>query len=617
MSFFTTPNEDQSEVRPEMQAQPPRAGFFKSWGYAWDEQVRTAATHGIENEMQKLDRAQWKSLKDAGVDNAPAIAPAAVRIWNTLMPGPAGYDAYKHENIAKFHAGDKPISLEEQQEIRDYDARIEELRVLHPSLNLKTSADMWGEVQQKAKQAEENMGKPRTLIGQVGMLGGGMAASLNPDSDPFNFITLPVGGAGKTVAQRIGVQAGAQGIIEGINQVTGVQEQRNLLGLESGFKDGAMRTGFAALGGGAAQGLFEGVGAGVRRLFTNSKKDPAPDPSILDRSEPSSNTPVVRQQQPVEAPDRRAQPSLARLPETILAAAQEASPHGTRAGARRTEEDMATVSEQLNDWAGPSPADVKPTGRAEGDTRPDIDVARELDPVAFRRVEQAASKIDQVRADMEADTRIPKRTISAMDKLTNQIREVDAKRRGLAKGSERVDSSAKGIKLRTQLNKLLKRAEENLPQEAYAKLVRTNSLQATIDEYTPLVERAVRRAQGKWDAAEVAKTNSKPGTKEGSEASPPAQTAPKQEVDVDERISAVKEEQAVLDKAVETYRSALAKVSKGDAKIEMAGRTVDIDKDTIRVMGRDGEEEITIRQLLEDNYKTEQELEAVSTCSIL
>lgn len=629
-SFFTEPSKEQTPVTPEQGAQVPRAGFFKSWGYAWDEQVRTAATHGIENEMQKLDRAQWKALKEAGVENAPAVAPHAVTLMNTLIPGPAGDDAYKHENVAKYYAGQTPISLEEQEEIKAYDARIMELREEHPDLNLMTTSEMWATVKQGAKDAEANMAKPRTAGGQVGMFLGGAVASMNPDSDPLNFLTLGVGGPGKTVAQRIGAQGALQGATESINQLTGVQEQRELLDLSHGLKDAATRVGFAVVGGAGFQGIMEGVGAGARRFFRDIPTDPAPPASILADSPPTSrrSAPASRRDFDIpDAPARGDRPSLARSPDTVLAMAREASPHGARAGSRRTESDMEAVAEQLDDWAGPTPSDVRPPGRAATDSRPAEVVARELDPVAFRRIEKAEMRVRDETQALLANPEVPKRTVTSLQRINEELDELHLQRdKGRAAGEVPKAVEEAIAAKNEQAFKLLNRASERLEQEAHQSLLRIAEQAQVRREYKPLVDRAIKRAEGEWDAPRSRQdSGDAPASKSVDDVIENVSAQPKAEAPlrdsrqsdlVDERVKALQEQQTVLDKAIENYRAALAKVSQGDAKVEYAGRELDLDKDTIRVMGQDGEKDITIRELLEDNYKTEQELEAVSTCSI-
>ena len=630
-SFFTEPSKEQPPVTPEQGAQVPRAGFFKSWGYAWDEQVRTAATHGIENEMQKLDRAQWKKLREAGVENVPAITERGVGAVTTYLPGPVA-ESYKYEKVAKFYAGQTPISLEEQEEIRAYDERIKALRETHPDLDLMTSAEMWESVNSAAKQAEANMARPRTFGGQIGMFFGGAVASLNPDSDPLNFLTLGVGGPGKTALQRIGAQGVAQGAVESLNQITGVQEQRELLGLSHGFKDAASRVGFAVVGGAGFQGIMEGVGAGARRFFRDTPTDPAPPASILADSVPASRESAPAPGKGFDIPDsppRGDRPSLARSPDTVLALAREASPHGARAGSRRTESDMEAVAEQLDDWAGPTPSDVRPPGRAATDSRPAVVVARELDPVAFRRIEKAELRLQEETQALLANPEVPKRTVTSLQRINEELDELHLQRdRGRTAGEvPQVVEEAIAAK-NEQAFKLLNRASERLDPEAYQSLTRIAQQAQVRREYKPLVDRAMKRAEGEWDAPRSKQEDrdafaprSADDAGESVATQPPTEgkaslRVSKQSDIVDERVRALQEQQAVLDKAIESYRTALAKISQGDAKIEYAGRELDLDKDTIRVMGQDGEKDITIRELLEDNYKTEQELEAVSTCSI-
>ena len=79
-------------------------------------------------------------------------------------------------------------------------------------------------------------------------------------------MTLGMGGFGPTVVKRISTEMGVQAGIEAQNQFFGVAENRRLLGLKHTGGDMAFHIAAASVGGGAFRGLFEGVGAGLKKI---------------------------------------------------------------------------------------------------------------------------------------------------------------------------------------------------------------------------------------------------------------------------------------------------------------------------------------------------------------
>ena len=620
MSFFTEPAKEQPSADAAV-AEVPRAGFFKSWEYAYKAQVAGAATHGIENEMQKLDREQMLMLKDAGVENMPAFSPNSVGWLTSVIPGPSA-DSDFYRGVAENMYGER--DLETQERMQDYDTRIEELRAKRPDLELRTSVEMFQEVQKRAQEFAIKEAGPKTIRGWVGTLGGGMVGSLNPDSDPLNFTTLGVGGVGKTAAKRIASQAGAQGVIEGLNQITGVQEQRELLGLDYGLKDGIVRTGTAMLGGAAFQSIGEGLAIGARRLFRSKPTDPAPDASILPDSvvlKDDSAVPVRR----VAADPEVAATRLARDPSSYIELIHLKSPHGAGKGRERTEIDIKVVRDQLDDFSGPSPVDVQPPRSGEAPVG-SVEAARAVDPDAFRRLDTLLVKARDMAEELKE---LPKRTVSAVRKNSEALIKAERKA-AFATGKERTGLKKQIRKLMKQRQDLVNRNTKKLSPEQAAVLRSAVKTEDGMREIEPLIERAYARASGKWDGQDVgspAGIDQKGGV--GSVKDSPNERVGKtkredldpvvHETVADKRIQDVLDQQDILTKALDAYRGALGKVTKGDdSKISVTGyeRKLDIDKETVNVFDEDGNPKaITLRELLEENYKAEQELEAVSTCS--
>jgi hypothetical protein len=117
--------------------------------------------------------------------------------------------------------------------------------------------------------------------------------------DPVNLAamaaTAPIGGplAGP-VLKVVGRQALAGGLAQAAVEPF-VQPQRAELGLESGFKEGVINVGQAAIGGGALAGLFRGGAAAVRAVgrIGNAGEFTVPGPRRVDAAAPAEGRPVA------------------------------------------------------------------------------------------------------------------------------------------------------------------------------------------------------------------------------------------------------------------------------------------------------------------------------------
>lgn len=109
--------------------------------------------------------------------------------------------------------------------------------------------------------------------GTATQLIGGMAGAM---TDPATFLTLPVGGFGRTVGMKI--------LTEGLTQMglTGLQTPQNIAarktaGVETGAADVALEIGFAGAGGVAFRGIAEGAAPAFERaVAANWERIPEP-----------------------------------------------------------------------------------------------------------------------------------------------------------------------------------------------------------------------------------------------------------------------------------------------------------------------------------------------------
>lgn len=669
MSFFSEASDDALSVAPEQAATGPRVGFLESWAVSWNEQTRAAAMYGIENKMWQLDNEQTRAMRKAGIEDVPMLSPDSIGFWADNMPGPAaGVERYL--DVARYYEDGAEPGFATQ--LQDYDKRIEDLREKYPNLNLQTSRQMWERVQSEAQQYEQQaINNRRTIGGEIGAFMGGALASLNPNTDPLNFLTLGVGGIGKTILGRVATQGAAQGVIEGINQVTGVQEQRRLLGVDYGLGDAVSRVAGAAIGGAAIQGVGEAVGFGLRRWFRSMPNDTAlpPSPEVLNRPV----LPDTRMVPPnaIPADETLAAAKLTRQPETYIDYLHEQSPlSGTRAGRARTVIDLDYVATRLDEWNGERPWEIAPktdtsitVARGDFINLPDMasvvektqidEIARRVDPDTFRRYDELAQRKQTYRRWLSelGDTRdagIQQRIDVVDEKIYKLAAKADET------GGKRAAKIRKDIKA-LEVEKAQIVAESAAKETPDMARVRRELMKDDVKmrDLAPLVSRAYSRARNKWTNTAADREAVMAMMREARSAlrvDPEAQRIVAQaeqavaETLMDrapvlrqvEKVSGkiakdadagdiaqaiVAENLKVLDEALEVYRASLDGLigAEKNGEVTLAnGQKLNLDRDMIFVPNEEGTgaRQMTVRELLEENKMNEYELEAVGSCSM-
>lgn len=162
-------------------------------------------------------------------------------------------------------------------------AEIEALRNDYP--DLPNYYDLWDTVKRNAQETDQRSRSFQKRGRRFGSRGGGFAGAvvgaMNPDTDPINFFTLGLGGVGKSVITRIGTEIGIGAAAETINQLTGVQENRRLLGLDYGFDQAVQQIALTGLGAGVIRGGAEGAAIGFRRA--TGRLTPTERASVMHR----------------------------------------------------------------------------------------------------------------------------------------------------------------------------------------------------------------------------------------------------------------------------------------------------------------------------------------------
>lgn len=502
--MFWEVNEDEYSGDPATIATGPRVGFLDAFETSYNTQVRTSAMFGIEKAFHERENDQVQALRAAGAEDVPLLSDNAFGFFGL------GAFSGDYEDVARFYEDGGDVKLGER--LAEYDTKIAEYQKRYPNLQLQTSREMWDEIRAVGREYDRRSQTERTTWGgAAGSFLGGAVGGLNLEADPLNFATMPLA-PGKSVVGRIVGQGAAQGIVEGINQITGVQEQRRLLGLDHGFADGLWRVGTAATGGAVLQGFGEGLAAGARRFFSDPPPNVLPDP-------PRQRQKVALQEVGIPPDLDIAAEKLIQQPQTYMEYLQEVSPLSTtRAGRARTVIDVDNVSKQLGDWAGPDPVAMLP----KSDTAislprndftasqpnifdrvaetPNLDaLAREVDPDTFRVYDKLADENTTYRRWL--DELQPTREQNAeVRRLADEITALKAKQDST--GKMKAKKIAKQIEAKQTEYEAAKAQAlaTDTPDMARvrSKLMRNDE---RMRDMAPVVSRAYTRAQNKWDAS--------------------------------------------------------------------------------------------------------------------
>lgn len=644
MGFFNDSNADATSTSWENVTVGPRLGFLGGLEAAYDAQVKASSLFAIERSMREtVDKAHTEA-KAKGVQ--PPMFPSDVRFID----------------IARNAVDGTP--LDGKDKLDDYDRQAK-------ALGLPTAAEMFQSVQQRAQAAERTARMSATTIGgDIGEFIGSAVGGLDPRSDPLNFFTLPFGGAGKSVVTRVATQAGGQAAVEAINQLTGVQEERRLLGLDHGFGNAAMQVAGAAAGAAGIQLFGEGVAALGKRWFRNVPNDPAPPAPEVPRVEPP------KAKEDVEAA------RLIEQPEAVTDALAASSPLSrNRIGELRAREDIDHVATALDDWHGPAPLDIRPprtetavgatmgemrpviSGMAEATDRAGVDaLAREIDPETFRIYDELATQrdtfrrwLDELRGPQQAEAERRTADLTAeIDRLTARLE--GANQRMTKKYEARI------AELDTQRQAVMREVTAyDTPDMAK---VRSELMRVDVQmrDLAPVVTRAYDHARGQWASEAPQREAVLQMIREGRRSLPePPQAAealadgmdapaPRPAVQgpptLQDRVPVLRQRPEVVEAArpgddaadlalrvLETNakeagdslartRALIDKMlSEADAaelKLDGYETPLHLDNDTIEVPLRDGEgsRTMTLRQALEDLKNDDLELQAVTTCSM-
>lgn len=400
MSMFDTPSVDNASGV-EATAGASR-GFAQSVSDAYNAGYKAMSVLGVRQELDRVQREQDTQIQKV----------------TGKWPEPVLVDGSDQADLARFfEEGGTPDIADA---IAKHDKMLSDLSSKHPELKLKTSSELWGQVKDEAQKAEQIAASPGSTIG--GFIGD-TAAAFDPRVNLPNTLSLGVAPFGKTVALRVASAAGLGGVTQALSEVTGVNENRRLLGLETGFGDSATRVLTTAVGGAAIQGLGEAAVAGVKKL---AGRRPAPAAQIPPAAAAAPAAPqpgagatssllerpgLFRDFQDFEAAVRQD------VPGTLATAAERAAARGpygkSRLAIARHETDMATIEAQmqqlnrgenlklstkLHEPPAPLEREVPHWMRPAEERVPQI--ARQIDPELYAQVDKLEALITAERNKM-------------------------------------------------------------------------------------------------------------------------------------------------------------------------------------------------------------------------
>lgn len=442
---------DAAILTPGEGASGPGFGFLDAFDAAYQAHSKAQGMFSLEAAFQDAEWAQRAALMNAGV-----VAPRSLA--EDVEPG-SGTAYRPYLDAARFYSGDASEPSTIGSRLAERDTQVDELRKKYPDLGVKTYRELWRSVQEQAQTAERRWDNSNTSIGGMvgGFLGEGVA-SIDPRTDPFNTLTLGVGGVGKTIAGRVATEGLGQAGIEAVDQFTGVQEGRDLLGLNE--QNPWAQVGMAALFGASFRGAAEGLGYLGKRWFRDAPNDPAPAvPEDL-------NAELMRQD--VQGPPQVIDLSNATFEQAARYFDEApADVYGvTRLATERGRADLTAVTRQLDDWAGPAPWEVRPhtdTAPIPENTRyvfdapytrvidsmktPE-DLAREADPETFRQLDKLSARKSDLRRTVSAleglRARQAERDLTPLDR---QIAELETKvNKASAKNRKKLEPELAALK---------------------------------------------------------------------------------------------------------------------------------------------------------------------------
>lgn len=372
----------------------PRTGFFEGIEAGFNQAFVVDSQTSLQQEIINRWKENLELLRKQ--QNVAYDLPSPERITQLIRArngedlfDPNNADSYIQRGaIIEFPARYR-AALEES--LGDLSGQDEAFR----AAGLPTFEDIFEEVQALQREVEATSSAVTERGGAAGLAGqiiGGIGGSFTL-RDPLLLATLPVGGAGKTVATRLFTEAVAAGASEAVLQYGAIADNRELAGLPEGDK---LQNVLLAAGGAAVLGgLLEGGVAAFRRAGRSA--DAAQPEVSLDFEDAQ-----LRQFLGERPGDPRARAALDLLDEDATLAA--ASPYGTsyqglrRFSAEVAEAELALLGQTSTAIGRALPQDIPLSIR---EREADFTIVRETSPTVAARYDAAEARLATIDAGIE------------------------------------------------------------------------------------------------------------------------------------------------------------------------------------------------------------------------
>lgn len=260
-------------------------GAWENFDAVFEQTAKVDSSFGIETEVRRrweqtvvdYERATGQAFQRNGVTQEltgtgevtqliePWLPPGSTGAGKSFFAGDFGNLSSRtmRESVERVRQIDQAIKLANDPRYRSMDAILQE--VLQEREQIRgTAADV-----------SERAGVLGTLAG----FAGGMAGSFT-SADPFNVLTLGVGGFGRSAVMRIASEMGIGAATEGVNQLAFVRPTQEALGETT--TPLAEQLAYAVVGSGAFQAGAEGLGKLAQRFLSRAPTEPASDLFNLD-----------------------------------------------------------------------------------------------------------------------------------------------------------------------------------------------------------------------------------------------------------------------------------------------------------------------------------------------
>lgn len=315
-------------------------GFLGALENAYSTDTKTNQSFSYENTLSRLENGQIEKAQQAGITLNPLSDVHAGYFDKSLVWNSSPY---------KMLGNNDTSNDELNKHIQEHDDIIKKANAENPNLNLLTYQQMSDAVKADAKQTNYDSSiEKRTWGGTAGMLAGGIIASLNPYSNSaLGIASNFVGGFGKNIATRALVNAGVAGGTTAVEDLTSVNNERQMLGLPKNnvLKDTAM----SALGGAAISVGLDGLSHSLDNIRgENPMAEFAEKNKNLEPAEPIDNNVSVNN-------------------DPILSDLYAKKIYGDHIDANaKVTEDLASTASQLETFGGPTLNDLEYMIKKEG-----------------------------------------------------------------------------------------------------------------------------------------------------------------------------------------------------------------------------------------------------------